>query len=237
MLKDWKPDERIEKESNVLYGKMFYVISLLMILSVIVKVVCKVPWFVYGLELLALAVSGVFLFVQELRKGILFVRKKDEVLSEIHSKNLRDAYMIAFWILLVGELLFMHMAEEYFFWLYSYTLIWLIPSIIISIASLSNGWMIWGGKKKEAMGKKRLALGTTLGALCFGIILGGRFLFRDGIFQWTGILWILGLSAFWGFAFYFILRACIKISEEQADYNAKMAEKKSLEQEGAAHEE
>ncbi len=61
MLKDLKPDERIEKESNGFYGKMYYVISLLMILSVIVKVVCKVPWFVYGLELLALAVSGVFL--------------------------------------------------------------------------------------------------------------------------------------------------------------------------------
>lgn len=231
-----KPDERIEKESNVLYGKMFYVISLLMILSLIVKLICKVPWFVYGLELAALVVSSAFLLVQELRKGILFVRKKDEVLSEIHSKNLRDAFMVAFWILIVGELLFLYM-DKYFFWVYSYLITLMIPSTIIGIASLSNGWMIWGGKKKETMGKKRLAFGTTLGALAFGIIVGGKFLFRDGAFQWTGILWILGMSAFWGVAFYFIMRACIKISEEQADYNAKMAEKKSLEQEGAAHEE
>lgn len=236
MLKEMKPDERIEKESNVLYGKMYYVITLLMILSVIVKVVCKVPWFIYGLELLALAVSGVFLLVQELRKGILFVRKKDEVLSEIHSKHLRDAFMIDFWILIIGELLFLNV-DKYFFWLYSYLITIMIPSIVISVASLSKGWMIWGGTKKEKMGKKRLALGTCLGSLAFGIILGGKHLFIEGVFQWTGILWILGLSAFWGIAFYFIMRACIKISEEQADYNAKMAEKKSLEQEGAAHEE
>ena len=237
MLKELKPDERIEKESNVLYGKMYYLMSLLMILSLIVKLICKVPWFVYGLELVAFVASGGFLLVQELRKGILFVRKKDEVLAEIHSKNLKDAFMVALWILIVGECLFMNVGGKYFFWMFSYLLIWFIPAIIISIASLSNGWIIWGGKKKEAMGKKRLALGTTLGALAFGIIMGGKFLFRDGASQWTGILWILGMSAFWGVAFYFIMRACIKISEEQADYNAKMAEKKSLEQEGAAHEE
>ncbi len=236
MLKDLKPDERIEKESNSFYGKMYYVISLLMILSVIVKVVCKVPWFVYGLELLALAVSGVFLLVQELRKGILFVRKKDEVLSEIHSKNLRDAFMVDFWILIFGDLLFLHM-DEYFFWVYSYLIIVMIPALIITVATLKNGWMIWGSKKKEKMGKKRLAFATTLGAAFFGITTGAEHLYYDGAFHASGILWILGMGVGFGLLFYFLMGAFIKISEEQADYNAKMAEQKSLEQEEAAHEE
>ncbi|MBE5930961.1 MAG: hypothetical protein E7268_07935 [Lachnospiraceae bacterium] len=236
MLKDLKPDERIEKESNGFYGKMYYVISLLMILSVIVKVVCKVPWFVYGLELLALAVSGVFLLVQELRKGILFVRKKDEVLSEIHSKNLRDAFMVDFWILIFGDLLFLNI-DEYFFWLYSYLIIVMIPALIITVATLKNGWMVWGGKKREQMGKKRLAFATTLGAAFFGITTGGEYLYYDGAFHASGILWILGMGVGFGLLFYFLMSGFIKISEEQADYKTKMAEKKSLEQEGATHEE
>ncbi len=62
-------------------------------------------------------------------------------------------------------------------------------------------------------------------------------MYYDGAFHASGILWILGMGVGFGLLFYFLMSGFIKISEEQADYKTKMAEKKSLEQEGATHEE
>ena len=115
----WKKqpvDERIEKESNRLASKMYFLMSALTIVVIIVKMCYKVPVYVYGLELISLAVSGIYAIVSELKYGILFVKNKDEELLSVHHKILSKAMMISFDTIIMGELLFIFTAYKYFGW-------------------------------------------------------------------------------------------------------------------------
>ena len=221
-------DERIEKESNRISGKMYYVMNLLMIVSIVVKLFYKVPVYVYALELLALAVSGIFFLISEWKYGILFLKEKDEELLSIHYKILSKAMMISFWMIIIGEIPFPLIAIEYMKWTLLYFVIWGIPALIITFFSIKNGWLIWGTKKKEKNGKQELKKRVVIGALFYGLIMGFPELFQDGVFQVKGLLWIFGMAAGWGIPFYLIFAGIMKISEKSADKNVV---KKELEYE------
>ncbi len=211
------PDERIKKESNHLSAKMYYVITVLTIVSLIVKLVCKVPFYVYLLEILALLGSIGYVLVSEVRKGILFVKEKDETLQTIHEEMLSNAMTISFWILIIGEWIFLFVAEKYSAWIVSYFAIWLVPALIITIASIKNGWLIWGTQKRKVEGKKSFKKRVAIGALVYGVILGFPMLFKDGVFHPEGLLWILGMGAMWGVLFYFAFTGFMKVAEKKAD--------------------
>lgn len=216
-------DERIAKEYNGLSAKMYYVITALTVISLIVKILCKVPVYVYALEIITLVASTGYALFKELQNGILFIREKDDSLLNIHQEILSKAMMIAFWFMIIGECVFFLAFEEYMVWLISYFCIWMVPAIIITICSIKNGWMIWGSKKREQDGMKDFKKRVIIGSLVFGLIMGGSFLFRDGSFQASGILWILGMAAGWGIPFYFIMATMVKKAEKQA--NQQLAEK------------
>lgn len=222
-------DERILKESNALSAKMFYVITLLTVISLVVKLVCRLPLYVFGLEIIALVASLVYVAVSEGSKGILFLKEKDAELQTIHEGILAKAMMINFFTIIVGELLYLFMAEEYVVWGLSYFAIWLVPALIITVASVKNGWLIWGGKKRETEGKKNFKLRVVLGALVYGLIMGFPQLYHDGAFHAEGILWILGMAALWGIPFYLIFVGIMKVSENKADKNLKEKELQSEE--------
>ena len=122
-----KTDERIEKESNMLTAKMFWVITPLLVISLIVKLVCALPWYLYALEILLLAVGGVYVLVQELRNGILFAGRRDAALAEIHNRILTTGFLIDFYGMVVGEFILMavlvFVVKSYFWWSLSYLLI------------------------------------------------------------------------------------------------------------------
>ena len=99
----------------------------------------KVPVYVYGLELISLVASGIYAIVFELKYGILFLKDKDEELLSIHYKNLSKAMMISFYIIIIGELLFIFTAYEYFGWVILYFVIWGIPALIHTFASIKKG--------------------------------------------------------------------------------------------------
>jgi hypothetical protein len=210
-------DERIEKESNRLAAKMYYLMSVLTVVVIIVKMCYKVPVYVYGLELISLVASGIYAIVSELKYGILFLKDKDEELLSIHYKNLSKAMMISFYIIIIGELLFIFTAYEYFGWVILYFVIWVIPALIHTFASIKNGWFIWGTKKKEMDGKKDFGKRTVIGALVFGLFMGLPMLFHGGTFHPEGLLWVLGMAAGWGIPFYLIMIGLMKVSEKMAD--------------------
>lgn len=218
-------DERITKESNKLSAKMFYVITVATVVLLGIKIACKLPVYVYLVEIIALVASLLYVLVGELKKGILFVRGKDEELQSIHEEVLTNGMMTSFWIVIVGEFLFMFLAEEYFLWTLSYLAIWLIPALIITIASVKNGWIIWGSKKRETEGKQNLKIRVAIGSLVYGIIVGGSFVYKDGVFHPEGILWVLGLAAFWGILFYGGMSLVMKASENKADKKLEEKEK------------
>lgn len=221
-------DERIEKESNRLAAKMYYLMTVLTVALLIVKLLYKVPMYVYALELISLVTSGIYALVSEWKYGILFLKDKDEELLSIHHKVLSKAMMISFWIIIVGELLFIFIANKYMEWVELYFVVWGIPALIITFLSIKNGWLIWGTKKKEKTGKKELAKRTAIGALFFGLFMGLPMLFQDGAFHPEGLLWVFGMAVGWGIPFYLIFAGIMKVSEKMAD---KKAEKKDVEDE------
>ncbi|MBQ3513322.1 MAG: hypothetical protein IJA32_05915 [Lachnospiraceae bacterium] len=216
-------DERILKESNVLLAKMFYVSTLFTVILLVVKIVCRLPLFVYGLEIIALLASFVYLLVCEGRKGILFV-KKDEELKSIHEEILSKAMMINFSTIIDGELLFWFLAKEYRMWAVAYLVIWMVPAMIITVASIKNGWLIWGSKKRETEGKKNFKSRVIVGSFMVGLVMGLPNLYHDGAFHAEGILWILGMGISWGVLFYWFFLGLMKMAENKADKNLKEKE-------------
>lgn len=212
-----RPDERIEKESNVLAAKMFYVITPLLVISLIVKLVCRLPFQVYVLELLCLLVSVGYFFVQEIGKGILLVREKDEALLEIHRAVLSRAFMIDFWLLIVGELVYIYAVKDYFWWVLPYMAAWLLPGLVITIASIRQGWLVRSVKKQEKGGKKNFLVSVIIGAAMFGILSGFPEFYHDGAFHAEGLLYMLGMGAGWGILYYFAMSGFIRKSEKRAD--------------------
>ena len=70
----------------------------------------------------------------------------------------------------------------------------------------------------------QLAKSTALGALFFGIVMGGPSCIRDGAFDPMGIVKIIGMGAMWGVLFYLMFTALLKVGEKQADKAAAEAE-------------
>ena len=221
-------DERIEKESNRMAGKMYFLMSVLAIVAIVVKICYKVPIYVYALELISLATSGIYAIVSELKYGILFLKNKDEELLSIHYKILSKAMMISFWIIIIGELPFILVENGYAEWVSLYFVVWGIPAIIMTFFSIKNGWLIWGTKKKEKDGKSELKKRIVIGSLFFGLVMGYPMLFEDGVFQIKGLLWVFGMAAGWGIPFYLIFAQIMKLSENKADKNV---DKKVIEDE------
>lgn len=242
-----KPDERIEKESNRLVGKLFYPVCGLLLVSLVVKCCFDLPNYVYALEIIGLTAGVVCFLFQELRTGILFVKKKDDALAELHNKALTKAMMVQFWIMTIGECIpiilcaYIESMQQYFWWYCSYLLVLFPMSLIITVLSLKKGWMVWGSKKQEKTGKKRFAICTVFGALFYGVFMevfsGFKHVYHDGSFHAEGFLRIFVMAALWGGLFYFAMLALIKISEKQADKRLKDAGVGTEEQGGAAHEE
>lgn len=222
-------DERIERESNRLSAKMFYVITLLTAVLLVVKIVNALPVKVYLLEVITILAGVIYYIAAEVKAGIFLVRKRDEVLTAIHEKNLAKAMNVEFNILVFGELLFMFVMIEYFIWLPAYFLVWLPPALIITIASIKNGWIIWGTKKREKDGKKEFKKRVVIGSLFYGVIVSGPRCFKDGAFDPTGLLWIAGTAAMWGILFYLIMSGVMKWSEKKADQKVKEQEEASEE--------
>ncbi len=230
MWKNRKPllDERIEKESNCISSTMYYLMSFLMIVSITVKICFKVPVYVYALEVISLAVSGVFCVASEVKCGIIFLKDKDEELLSIHHNILSKAMMISFWIIIIGEFFVVFLMKEYIEWVALYFVIWGLPALIISFFSIKNGWLIWGTKKKEKSGKQELKKRTVIGALFFGIVMGFPQVFQDGAFHPEGLLWVFGMAAGWGIPFYLLFTGFIGVAERRADRNM---DKKEIEDE------
>lgn len=218
-------DERILKESNHLYAKMFYVMQLLNLIVLLVKLVCRVPVYLYVLELMCLVVGALIVIVDEKRKGILFVKEKDEVLQTLHEETLTKAFSVNSWIIIMGELILMlallAFAAKYFFWVLSYFFIWLPPSLIVTIVSMKRGWLIWGTKKREETGKKEFIKRVIIGSAFFGLFMAFPSIFRGGSFHPSGLLLALGMGASWGIMFYILFIGMMKIAEKNADKNVE----------------
>ena len=67
-------DERIQKESNKLLSKLFYLLNAILLVVLVIKLVQGVHWGLMCLDILCLAVGSVWVIVQQTRKGIFLLR-------------------------------------------------------------------------------------------------------------------------------------------------------------------
>jgi len=239
-------DERIEKESNQLTAPIFYLFSAELLACLILKLVLGEPWYNFILEIACLVPAWAYVLVKRAQNGILVLKEKDDALLTIRNAILSKAFMISFFVIIIGEMLYMFAVTDYFSrygiiqpdvegwtkeltWMLVYLAVWFVPALIFTIFTLKKGWMIWGSKKREVTGKKEFAKRTVIGSLFFGLIMGVPELIKNGIFYAKGWLMILGMSVFWGVLFYFTMIGMIKYSEKKAD-------KAVQEQEGADEE-
>lgn len=233
-------DERIEKETNKVVRPVFYLFSAALLAGLIVKLVLGEPWQNFVLEILCLVPSWGYLLVKGISQGVLWLKEKDEALCSIWDEIASKAYMTGFWILTVGQLIYMYyvlgvVMQDGISWCMemNWELVYLttnlIPALIISIFSVKKGWLVWGSKKREVTGKKEFAKRTVLGALMFGVLMGLPDVFKEGGLRLETVLMMLGMGAAWGILFYFAMIAVVKISEKNADKSVKEKESESEE--------
>lgn len=232
-------DERIEKETNKIMPAMFWLFSAGLIASLVVKLVLGEPWYNFILEILCLVPAWGYALVRRVSNGVLVLKERDEVLLSIRNEIMAKAYMVAFWVLTTGQVIYMFFVMAVLMpdniawiremtWLVVYLAVDFIIALIISIFTVKKGWMIWGSKKREVTGKKDFAKRTVLGALMFGVMMGVLDILENG-FSVQTILMVVGTGAFWGILFYFSMLAIIKISEKNADKAVKEKEESNEE--------
>ena len=239
-------DERIEKETNKLMTPMFYLVSIELLACFVLKLVLQEPWYNFILEILCLVPAWGYALVKRSQSGILVLKEKDDALLSIRDAIHSKAFMISFWVIIIGEVIYMFAMTDYFSrygiiqpdevswpreltWLLVYLVVWFIPAIIVTVNTLKKGWLIWGSKKREATGKKEFGKRVIVGSLFFGLIMGLPELIENGIFYAKGWLMIFGMAAMWGILFYFAMLGLIKLSEKNADKAVKEKEESNEE--------
>ena len=207
-------DERIEKSSNALAAKLLWVMVVLQVIVLLVKV-CLGGAAYCLLDVVALAAGLGTAAVLMTIKGVW--RAGDEILREIRTACLAKAFGYMLQTLVFGEFLLFIINPDDAMWYAPSIIVWSIPALVYTVLAVKNGLFQWGGKKAESTGKAKLAKSTALGALFFGIVMGGPECIKDGAFDPMGIVKIIGMGAMWGILFYLMFSAMLKLGEKQAD--------------------
>lgn len=214
-------DERIEKRSNALAAKLLFVMLALQVIVLIVKL-CLGGAAYCLLDVVALAVGLGTAAVLMTIKGVW--RAGDEILREIRASCLAKAFGFMLQTLVFGELLLFMINPDDGMWYAPSIIVWSIPALVYTVLAVKNGLFQWGGRKAESTGKAKLAKSTALGALFFGIVMGGPECIKDGAFDPMGIVKIIGMGAMWGVLFYLMFTALLKVGEKRADKEVQEAE-------------
>lgn len=221
-------DERITRESNALIATAFWMMLILQAGVLAAKLAMGAAVQVCILDMAVLAVGVIGLIVLRTVKGLWGA--KDDALREIEQAGLSKIFGTMLWMMLLGELLLVFLDSANMLWYVPFFIVWGIPALYVTILSIRRGLMLWGSRKAESTGKSRLAKSTAVGALFFGLVMGGPDCFADGAFVPAGLLKVLGMGAMWGILFYLMMLGMIKLGEKKADQAVSTAEEAANEE-------
>lgn len=221
-------DERIEKESNKLIAYMYIYMLITLMTLFAIKLVKGISPKRYIIEILCFTISGIYMIISLRKYSINLFRKYDDILKEIKTKILSKCGMICFWIIISGEFILLFLGYIESIDVLFYAIIWGVPALCITVYSIKQGLLIWGGTKRKVSGKNELAKNTFIGAIFFGIFMGASKLYSGGTFHASGFLWIIGLALGWGLPFYFIFSLLVSQGEKNADRQVKEAEREAV---------
>lgn len=221
-------DERIEKESNQLFAKLYYLVLVSAIACLIGKIAYGLPFYLYALEIIVLLAMIIYVVVKEAGSGVLFMKNRDDATQVFHEGVLAKAFNLAFNIVVDGECLLIFglliWAREYFFSGLSYLVIWFPAALIHTVVAIKRGWFVWGTKKKEQEGKQNFGKRVIVGSLFFGCFMGLFFMIIHGEFAVRYLVMMPILAAMWGIPFYLVMLFMMKKAEKQADKIVKEVE-------------
>lgn len=208
-------DERLARQQNALGAVGYWMVMALQAVALAVKLLLGAGLRVCVLDLAVVAVGIAGMVLVRTRNGLW--GQKDEALREIDQAGLAKVFMVQFFLILIGEFLLFFLDEANLIWYLPYLPVWIIPALYVMIRGYRSGLYTYGTKKAETHSKRQLLWRTALGALFFGIVMGGPDCFRDGAFQLTGLWKVLGMGLCWGVLFYGMMLLFLKLGDKKAD--------------------
>ena len=209
-------DERIQKASNALLAKFYWITLGLQAIVLAVKLCLQAELIQWALDgIIILAGLGVMAVMRSI-KGLW--GKKDVALKEMDNSVLSTSFGTMLWVALLGSLLLMFgNGEENALWYGSTMLPVLMASGIYTVLAIKRGLLLWGGERNKGSAKPRLRKSTALGALVYGAIMAAPDCFRYGEFQVEGLIKLVLMAAVWGLLFYGLMVLVINRGEKAAD--------------------
>lgn len=209
-------DERVQKESNALLARLYWLALVLQTIVLVVKLCLGAGLIQWALDGIIILISLGVMAVMRTMKGLW--GKKDEALRELDNSVLSTSFGTMLWGALLGSMLLVFgNGEENALWYAPTMLPVLTASGIYTVLASKRGLLLWGGEKSKGNAKQQLRKATTIGALFFGIVMGVQDCFSGGVFQVMGLVKILLMAAMWGLLFYGMMVLAINRGEKSAD--------------------
>ncbi len=216
-------DERVQKESNAVLARLYWLALALQVVVLVVKLCLGAELIQWALDaIIILAGLGVMAVMRSI-KGLW--GRKDEALREMDNSVLSTSFGTMLWVALLGSLLLMFgNGEENALWYGPTILPVMIASGLYTVLAIKRGLLLWGGERNKGSAKPQLRKSTTLGALFFGIVMGAPDCFEGGSFQFMGLVKIILMAAMWGLMFYGMMVLAINWGEKSANQAVKEQE-------------
>jgi len=229
-------DERIQKGLAQDIAPMYYLLLILTTISLIVKIALKLHPAFYIIEIIALILSPSYYIIKIAQKNILFIKEKDEAITDIKNFAKNNSYNLHFWIFIIGGIilgvsqfvypLFLEGTTLQSFLSASsmlmYVVIGTIPLSSANKKSHKKGLLVaWNSEKSKTTTLKRLKLWATIQAICCGVILFVFFLLAIFGYSPSNRLFELAttmVTVFFGLSFmYFPIKKSMLESEKYAN--------------------
>jgi len=224
-------DERVQKDYARITAPMYYLISALLAVSLVVKLILRQTPGMYIVEVLALILPFIYFVMASQVKGILFIKYKDEAVVDFRRTIRARCFSFSFFICVFGATIIFFIYNEQLTWLNTlpYFLIWMVPSIIITVRATKKGLILaWNSKQTQSIFFKNYKFRIFFASLFMGIFMvviiplndhrPVTFNFPDTIFQF------LFSAGFWGFFVFFLMKKLYMKNEKNADNEAAIAE-------------
>mgnify|MGYP000679565555 CR=1 FL=1 len=215
-------DERLARQQNALAAVGYWMVMALQALMLVIKLLLGASLRFCILDHAVLAVGAVGMVLVRTRNGLW--GQKDEALREMEQAGLAKVFLVQFFLILIGEFLLFFLDEANLIWYLPYLPVWIIPALYVMIRGYRSGLYTYGTRKAEVHSKRQLLWRTAVGALFFGIVMGGPECIKDGAFNPAGLWQVIGMAATWGILFYLMFTALLKVGEKRADKAVQEAE-------------
>lgn len=233
-------DERIEKQTNNLYFKAYFITQIIAILSLGQIFSPLNNWWDFIIQFLVLVIFNIYTITILKRNDLEFksiFTPQDECILEIRNKIFKKTYLFMFKIILLIEFIIVVFVLNPYINIFisketptqiginiiSFALgafgIWFIPALYVTYSSIKRGLFVKqvasNNKNIKNFSKKKFRLRCFYMGIFFGVF---QFVTKP-IFTVSRILSCLFTGIFFGVFFYFAMLAMMKLGEKIANKN------------------